>query len=82
MTLVAASLVDTNALFRVILYSLVAGVGMTGVFSFGIVGLTRYEEARHGNRSGSGLGYALLAALCALIVTGVVVEAIIIMARK
>jgi hypothetical protein len=79
---ILASLVDTGALWRVIAYSLVAGVGMTAVFSFGIVGLTRFDEARHGRRSGSGLGYALLAAVCSLIVVGVVIEAIIIMTRK
>jgi cation transporter-like permease len=79
---ILASLIDTGALWRVILYSLVAGVGMTAVFSFGIVGLTRFDEARHGRRSGSGIGYAVLAALCSLIVLGVVVEAIVIMTRK
>jgi cation transporter-like permease len=79
---ILASLVDTGALWRVVAYSLVAGVGMTAVFSFGIVGLTRFDEARHGRRSGSGIGYAVLAALCSLIVLGVVVEAIVIMTRK
>jgi hypothetical protein len=79
---ILASLVDASALWRVIAYSLVAGVGMTAVFSFGIVGLTRFDEARHGRRSGSGFGYALLAAVCSLIVVVVVVEAIIIMTRK
>jgi hypothetical protein len=72
---ILASLVDTGALWRVIAYSLVAGVGMTAVFSFGIVGLTRFDEARRGGRSGSGVGYAV-------IVVGVVIEAIIVMTRK
>jgi hypothetical protein len=80
--MILASLVDTGALWRVIIYSLVAGVGMTAVFSFGIVGLTRFDEARRGSRTGSGFGYAVLAAVCSLIVVGVVIEAIIIMTRK
>jgi hypothetical protein len=80
--MILASLVDTGALWRVVIYSLVAGVGMTAVFSFGIVGLTRFDEARRGGRSGSGFAYAVLAAVCSLIVVGVVIEAIVIMARK
>jgi hypothetical protein len=77
---IGAMLVDWNALGKVVLYSMVAGVGVTFVFSLGIVGLTRYDERR---RTGSGgVGYALLAAVSALIVAAVVVEAIIIMAKK
>jgi hypothetical protein len=77
-----AALVDTGALLKVVLYSLVAGVGVTAVFSFAIVGLNRSEEARHGRRSGSGFGYAVLAAVCSMIVVVIVVEAIVIMTRK
>ena len=75
-----ASLIDWGALGKVVLYSSVAAVGVTMVFSFGIVGLARFDERRH--NGGGGLGYALLAAVCALIVTGVVIEAIVIMSRK
>jgi hypothetical protein len=80
--MILASLVDTGALFKVVVYSLVAGVGMTAIFSFGIVGLTRFEEARRGGRGGSGVGYAVLATLCSVIVIVVVIEAIVIMTRK
>jgi hypothetical protein len=77
---IAAMLVDWNALGKVVLYSAVTGVGITAVFSVAIVGLTRYDERR---RAGSGgFGYALLAAVSALIVAAVAVEAIIIMAEK
>jgi hypothetical protein len=78
--MILATLVDWGALGKVIAYSFVAAVGVTTVFSFGIVGLTRFDERR---RSGSGgAGYAALALVCGLIVTAVVVEAIIIMTRK
>ena len=77
-----AAIVDTHALARVILYALVAGVGVTGVFSFGLVGLTRFDEVRRGNRSGHAVPWAALAAIAALVVVAVVVEAIVIMARK
>ena len=75
-----ATLVDWSALGKVVLYSLVATVGVTAVFSFGIVGLTRFDERRR--VGANGIGYAALALVSALIVTAVVVEAIIIMTKK
>ena len=77
-----ATVVDVHALWRVIVYSLIAGVGVTIVFSCGIVGLTRFDEVRRGQRSGSAVAYGALAAMAAVIVIAVVVEAIVIMARK
>jgi len=75
-----AALVDTGVLAKVIVYAFVITVGMSAVFSFGIVGMTRFDERRQ--QGGSGYGYALLALVCGLIVVAVVVEAIVIMARK
>ena len=75
-----ATVVDWNALGKVVLYSFVATLGVTTVFSFGIVGLTRYDERRR--TGGGGIAYAALAALCALIVAAVVVEAIVVMTNK
>jgi hypothetical protein len=77
-----AALVDTGAVGKVILYSLLASVGGTAVFSFAIVGLARYDETRRGARAGSGTVYAVLTVLCALIIAAVVVEAIVVMVRK
>jgi hypothetical protein len=75
-----ATLVDWGALGKVVLYSVVAAVGVTTVLSLGIVGVTRFDERR---RVGvGGIGYAALALVCGVIVAAVVVEAIIIMARK
>lgn len=77
-----ATIIDWDALGKVILYSFAAAVGLTTVFSFGIVGLTHFDEARRGARGGSGAGWAALAALCGLIVAGAVVEAIVVMTSK
>jgi hypothetical protein len=77
---IVATLVDWSALGKVVLYSFIAAVGVTTVFSFGIVGLTRFDERR---RDGiSGVAYAVLALICGLIVAAAVVEAIVIMTRK
>jgi hypothetical protein len=75
-----AALVDTEALLKVVLYSLVTTLGLTVVFSFGIVGLTRYDERRR--VGASAYGWAVLAIVCGLLVAAVVVEAIIVMANK
>lgn len=80
--MILASLIDWGALGKVVVYSFVAAVGMTTVFSFGIVGLVRFDDCRRGGRSGSGAGYAALAALCGLIVVAGVVEAIVVMTSK
>jgi hypothetical protein len=77
-----ASIVDWDALSKVILYSLVTGVGVTVVFSVGIVGLTRYDEIRRQERTGSSFAYGALALIAAVVTIAVVVEAIIVMARK
>jgi hypothetical protein len=79
---ILATLVDWGALGKVVLYSLVTAVGMSTVFSFGLVGLVRFDDCRRGARTGSGIGYAALALACGLIVAVVVVEAIVIMAKK
>jgi hypothetical protein len=78
--MILATLVDWGALGKVVLYSFVAAVGATTVFSFGIVGLVRFDDRR---RAGVGaIAYAGLALVCGLIVAAVVVEAIVIMTRK
>jgi NADH:ubiquinone oxidoreductase subunit 6 (subunit J) len=79
---ILATVVDWDALWQVVLYSFVGAVGVSTVFSFGIVGLVRFDDARRGVRSGSGIGWAVLAALCGLIVTAAVVEAIVVMTSK
>jgi hypothetical protein len=80
--MILATVVDWTALGKVVLYSLVAAVGITTVLSFGIVGLVRFDDCRRGGRAGSGVGYAALAAISGLLVAAVLVGAIIIMAQK
>ena len=77
-----AEIIDTEVIGKIILFSLLTSVGGTAVFSFGIVGIARYDEARRGVRGGSGIGWVILAALCTLIIAAVVVEAIIVMTTK
>lgn len=78
--MILAALVDAEALLDVFIVSLVGAAGLTAVFSFGIVGVTRFDERRRGG--GAKIGYALLAIVCALIVTGAIVQGIIVMTSK
>jgi hypothetical protein len=78
--MILASVVDWGALGKVILYAFVAAVSVTAVFSFGIVGMVRYDDRRR--TGGGGAGYLVLALACALIVAAVVIEAVVIMAKK
>lgn len=75
-----ASVIDLKALGDVVVYAFVAAVGVTIVFSFGIVGMVRFDDRRRSG--GGGVLWGGLALLCALIVAAVVVEAIVLMARK
>jgi hypothetical protein len=78
----AATLIDTHALWRVIVYSLVAGVGVTIIFSLGIVGIARFDEIRRTGRGGPAVAYAALAVLAGVVVVAAVVEAIVVMTSK
>jgi hypothetical protein len=77
-----AALIDTGALWRVVVYSLVAGVGVTFVFSLAIVGIARFDEHRRSGHGAAAFGYAALALIAALVVIGAVVEAIVVMTSK
>lgn len=65
--------VDTHLLWQVVWVSLLAGIGVSALFSFVIVGAARAGEARRSGRGGLALTYALLAALTfAVFAVGVV----------
>ena len=64
--------VDAAGLLEVIWVSLVAGIGITTVFSLVVLGGARSAEARRGGRTRAATGYAVLAALAfALFALGV-----------
>ena len=78
--MILASLVDWGALGKVVLYAFIGSIGVTAVFSFGIVGLARFDDRRRAGTGGA--SYLVLALLCGLIVAAVVVEAIVLMTQK
>jgi hypothetical protein len=65
--------VDAHLLWQVIWVSLVAGVGISALFSFVILGSARASEARRAGRGAAAAGYATLAIVAfALFAVGVV----------
>jgi hypothetical protein len=80
----AAPVVDWATLGEVILYSLLAGVGVSVCFSLAIVGSARLAESRRDDARGGGaaVGYALLAGLGLAATVAAVVLGIIVMTTK
>ena len=61
--LLASTLVDTDALLKVIWFSLAAGVGGTAAFSIAIVGAARFVDMRREGRTAEAGAFAIIAAL-------------------
>lgn len=67
-----AAIIDTAALLEVVWVSLLAGIGVTAVFSLVLLGGTRTGEARRAGAGTAAAGYAALTVLAGLVlVTGV-----------
>jgi hypothetical protein len=85
MNLLAAStpVVDWGKLGQVVLYSLIAGVGVTVCFSLAILGATRFAEVRRGDAgAGAAIGYLLLATLGLAATVAAAVIGIVVMTQK
>jgi hypothetical protein len=63
MTTLLASVVDGRALLETVIASVVAGVGVTIVFSFAILGVALFGDARREGRTAVAVGAAGLAGL-------------------
>jgi hypothetical protein len=61
--MLASTIVDTDALLKVIWVSFAAGVGGTAAFSIAIVGAARYAELRRERRGAEAGAFALVAAI-------------------
>lgn len=73
-----ATIVDTSALLKSVVAAVVAGLGVTIVFSFAIWGAARFGEATRAERplvagGAAALTVVSLAVTCAAIVLGIVV---------
>ena len=76
------TIVDTSALAKVIVGSLVAGIGVTIAFSFAILGSTRYADMRRDERPLEATVFAAIAIVAALACVAALVFGIIVMTAK
>lgn len=77
-----AVVVETTELIQTVVASLVAGIGVTVVFSVGIWGAARFAELSRTERPLAAAAAATLAALAGLITAGAVVFGIVIMSSN
>ena len=74
--------VDFHALFTVLWSSLLAGVGVTVLFSFVILGGSRAADARREGQAGAASAFMALAVVALLVFFAAVAFGVTIMLRK
>lgn len=77
-----AVVVETKELLQTVVASLVAGVGVTVVFSVAIWGVARFADLSRNERPLAAGGAAVLAGLAVLITFAAVVFGIVVMSSK
>ncbi len=77
-----AVVVETKELLETVVASLLAGVGITVVFSVGIWGAARFADLSRGERPLAAGAAAALAALAGLVTAAAVVFGVVIMSSK
>ena len=77
-----ATIVDAEALLDTVLASLVAGIGVTLIFSIAIYGVARFAEAGREGRAGACLAFGALGVVAALAFVAVIAIGIIVMTTK
>lgn len=74
--------IDTTALLKMLYSSVLAGVGVTFVFSLTVLGAIRASDMRRANRTGPAAAYGALAIAGLLLTTGIIVFGLILLTRK
>lgn len=82
MSLLLATVVDTSALAKVVVASLVSGIGVTLAFALAVLGTTRFADMRRDDRTLEASAYAVLAALAFAVCVAGVVLGIVVMTSK
>lgn len=80
--LVTAAIANAGKLGKVVLYSLIAGVGISAVFALGVSGAGGLLDALRERRTAAALGWGALAALCTAVALGGVVFGVVVMTQK
>lgn len=80
--MMAATIVDTTALWQTIVAALVAGVGITVVFSIAILGVARFADASRDGRGAQALAFGALAVIGLIATLAAIVFGVIVMTSK
>lgn len=74
--------IDTTALLKMLYTSVLAGVGVTVVFSITVLGAIRAGDMRRTCRPGAAAAFGALATIGLLLSAGIVVLGLILLTRK
>jgi hypothetical protein len=77
-----ATIVDVDAIWKILLAAFAVGVGVTAIFGEGAIAATRIAAARREGRSGDLLANALVIGLAGLVCLGAIVIGFIAMMHK
>ena len=80
--MIEATLIQGKELLDTVLYSLVAGIGLTLVFALAVWGVTRFSEFSRDERHLAAGGAAALTLLALIATAGAVVLGIVVMTQK
>jgi hypothetical protein len=79
---VIATIVDWATLGKVVLYSVLTGVGIVAIFGLGVSSVAGAVDALRRRRTLTGAAWGLLAAACVASALGAVVLGIVVMSTK
>ena len=82
MTVLATAIINTSALWKIIVASFIGGAGVVILFGLLLIGVSRAEAARSAGNAGSRVVYLAGSALCGVICVALVVVGIYAMAKK
>ena len=74
--------IDAHLLLRVLYTALIAGVGISVVFSLTVYGLTRSTDMRRADRPAAAASYAVLGLLGLALTAALIVFGLVLLARK
>ena len=82
MRMALAEIIDPTAVWQTIVAALVAGIGVTMVFSIGIFAIARFVELGREERPVGAFGFAALAMVALIACLAAIVVGIIVMTSK
>ena len=80
--MLATSVVDWNALGQVVMYSVIAGVGVPAIFSMAVLGASRSTDPQRRPGGALAAAYVVLALVGAALCVGAVAYGIYLMTQK